>query len=175
MMNILLLCGVTQAGKSTTIRHSVKYLTADDEIKYKYLHPDEYQNPPKTLKVDGKTVCIFLDSPQEAKVDVEEARKYLEDKFAIALEKRANLLVLAFNISWYQDNKTDACLRWISSSGYKPATHFVYLDSKTELDEFAKQKMEQIKNEGYNRFPNIDRTNPDEQGEIFAKLITRLL
>lgn len=175
MMNILLLCGVTQAGKSTTIRHSVKYLNVDDAIKYKYLHPYEYRNPPKTLEVDGKTVCIYLDSPQEAKEDAKEARKYLEDKIAAALERNADLLVLAFNVSWYQDNKTDACLDWISSSVFKPSTYFVYLDSDSALDDFARQKMEQIKNDGFNVLPKINRTNPDEQGESFAKLITSLL
>lgn len=174
-MNVLLLCGVTQAGKSTTIRRSVKYLNVDNVIKYKYLHPDEYRNPPKTLKVNGKIVCIFLVSPQETEIEPEDAKKYLIDKIERARKKNADLLVLAFNISQGHDRKTEECLDWITSSSRKSSTYFVYLDSNKYLDNFARQKMTQIENRGYNVLPKIMRTTPDEQGEKFARHIMSLL
>jgi len=174
-MNVLLLCGVTQSGKSTTIRRSVKYLNVDNDIKYKYLHPEEYRNPPKPLEVDGKIVCIFLVSPQEANIEPEEAKKYLIDKIERARKKNADLLVLAFNISEGHDRKTEVCLDWITSSSRKSSTYFVYLDSKQDLDKFARQKMTDIENRGYNVLPKIMRTTPDEQGDKFARYIMSLL
>lgn len=170
-MNILFLCGVTQAGKSTTIRHSIKFLNIDKITKYKFPHPREYQNPPKTISVNGKIVCIYLDSPQEARDDPEEAVEYLKDKINRAHKKKADLLVLAFNISEFQNEKTDVCLKWIDSSGYKPMSYFTYLDSNTNLDVFARDKIKTIKRNGFSVLPKIKRTNPDEQGKKFAKYI----
>jgi GTPase Era involved in 16S rRNA processing len=174
-MDILFLCGVTQAGKSTTIRYSVKFLNVDKTTEYKFLHPREYQNPTKTIEIDGKTVCIYIDSPQEACEEPEKAVEYLKDKIESARKKNADLLVLAFNISEYQNKKTDACLNWIDSSGYKIFTYLTYLDSNTSLDAYARVKIESIKRNGFNVLHTIIRTNPDEQGKIFAGYIMSLL
>lgn len=162
-------------GKSTTIRHSVKFLNVDNTTKYKFLHPREYRNPPKTINVDSKVVCIYLDSPQEATDDPKEAVEYLKDKVDIAYRKKADLLVTAFNISEFQDEKTDACLKWIRTSEHKPASYFTYLDSNTTLDIFARDKIKDIKVDGFNVLPTIKRTDPDRQGKRFAGYIMYLL
>jgi len=174
-MNILFLSGVTQAGKSTTIRHSVQFLNVDETTKYKFLHPREFQNPPKILHVNGKIICVYLNSPQEARTDPDEAVEYLKDKIKRAQNKNADLLILAFNISYFQDEKTDACLNWINSQGYKQYGYFTYLDSNTALDVSARVRIESMRNDGFNILPTINRTTPDEQGKEFANYILQLL
>jgi len=171
-MNILFICGVTDAGKSTTIRRSIQFLDVDSVTKDKFLHN---QNTPKIIYANGKTICVYLDSPQEATSEPDEAVEYLKDKIEIAQNYHSDLLVLAFNIRAYHDNKTDACLHWLDNEGPKSSTYFTYLDSNTVLDTFARVKMNSIRENEFNILPTINRTNTDEQGKIFASYITNLL
>jgi len=171
MMNVLFLCGVSQAGKSTTLRQSIQFLNVSNSIKRKFR---ENRSTPKKVNVNGKTLCIYLDSPQESRETPDEAVEYLKEKIDWALSINADLLVMAFNISEFQDQKTEACLDWIKSSGHKPASYFVYLDSNSELDIFARLKMESIKKR-YNVLPKIEWTTKREQGQEFAQYIIRFL
>jgi hypothetical protein len=171
-MKILFICGVTNAGKSTTIRRSIQFLNVDVVIKSKFLNN---RSPPKIIEVDGKTVCVYLDSPQEATSGPDEAVEYLKDKIGIAQKYNTELLVTAFNILDIHDEKTDACLHWLKSSGHKPSTFFTYLDSNTNDDVSARIRIGNMRNNGFNILPTINRSAPDEQGEKFANYIRQLL
>jgi len=173
-MKILFICGVSDAGKSTTIRHSIKFLDVDASVKEKFQRIP-YRNPPKTIKVKDKTVCVYLDSPQEIASDPEEAVEYLRDKIRFAQNKNADLLVLAFNVHSVHDSKTDACLHWLDSNGPKQYSYFTYLYSGTTEDSTAQVRMQKMKNDGFNILLSIDRINADEQGKKFAQYIKDLL
>lgn len=172
-MKLLFLCGVDQAGKSTTIRHSIKFLNVDKAIIQKFLN--NRTNTPKTIKVNGKTVCIFLDSPQEATSSPQEAVQYLVEKIDFAQNKNAELLVTALNIGEDHNEKTDACLKKIDSLGFRPKSTLVYLDSYKDEDVFARSKIKAIQAMGFNVTATIRRSTPNKQGKLFANHIIKLL
>lgn len=172
-MRLLFLCGVDQAGKSTTIRRSTKFLNVDKATIQKFLN--NLHNTPKTIKINNKIVCIFLDSPQEATSSPEKAVRYLKEKIDFARRKNAELLITALNISEEHDQKTDACLNEIDSIGFKADSTFVYLDSNKQEDVFARSKMKSIQTKGFNVVGTIKRSTPDQQGKLFAKHVMNLL
>ena len=172
-MKLLFLCGVDQAGKSTTIRRSTKFLNIDKKTIQKFLN--NLHNTPKTLRIDNKVVCIFLDSPQEATSSPEEAARYLREKIDFARGKNAELLITALNIGENHNQKIDACLNEIDSMGFKVNSTFVYLDSNKQEDVFARSKMKSIQTKGFNIAGMIKRSTPDQQGVLFAKHVMNLL
>lgn len=173
IMKLLFLCGVDQAGKSTTIRHSLKFLNVNEEKKHKFLNNPT--NTPKTIMVDGKVVCVFLDSPQEATSSPEEAVEYLRKKITFAKKKEAELLVMALNIAEEHNLKVDACLDEIESLGFKPRCTFIYLDSQRVEDVFARHKLQEFQARGFIVTATVIRSSPDQQGEMFATHIMRLM
>lgn len=176
-MNLLILCGITNAGKSQTIRFSVRHLNQTDNIVFKFEHN---QNPPKRLLVSNIPVYIYLCSPQELTYceDTEECRNLFKNRIT---HKEPNaLVVLAFNFEDVYRKNVDVCLDEIVKQKMKKSTYFVLLDapivSSTSNDQ-ARDMFNDLKTNGYNCLGQIQKAenNRKQRGKEFSKYIKQKL
>lgn len=177
-MKALFLCGVDEAGKSMTLRYSVQHLNTNARTKSDFLNK---RNPPKVVVVNGKKVYIALCSPQELEDENRSARDILILRLYSAGRNRVDLFVLPLNIDQQYNSSVDECLDYLDSIGLKSVSNFVHLDSKTSSDIFARQKIDQIKSNGYTVLGSIIRmsgpaiTEYNRRGRLFAAYINGLL
>jgi len=166
-MNQLFLCGITDSGKSTTIKNAViHYLPVTQRIKNSYINN---QNPTKYFRILGKLVVVWLCSPQELENTPNEARNNLKKKIESAEKRDAKLFIISFNID--QEEKTDECLKYLSNVKKIVNSWFVYLPPHYNLSKITHRKMSDIKNKGFNLLPTINQKSIMDRARIFSSYI----
>jgi len=127
---IIILCGVANSGKTTTLRELVKTKT-------------EHTG---TIKMGARTICVKgFSSPQEredfckvkkVKENIQKRLDYCKRKF-----KNAFVLVMPFTIQKRKGRINKDCIvkpiKWLKSRGY--SVHIIYLRKVTDADLMMKK------------------------------------
>lgn len=177
-LKLLILGGVDNAGKSTTIRYSTKYLGISPSVVGKFL---TQRNPPKRISINTTPVYIYCASPQEiAGNDVLKCREVFKKRIE-GREPNA-LVIMPFNLESKYQQGIESCLNEIDSRNLKNFTSFVFLDadlSETrDSNDEARNKVQELKKRGYLILGEITRTlstTEDEQGKNFSVYIKQQL
>lgn len=171
-MKLLILGGINEAGKSQTMRFSVRHLGQSDDIVFKFEHN---RNPPKKIFVKNTPVYIYICSPQELKKgDADESRRVFKNRIE---NKEPNaLVVIAFNLEDIYHDSIEACLNEIIKQKLKKSTYFVFLDASTvssTSNNQARDRIAQLEAREYNILGEIRRTDDNriQRGQEFAKYI----
>lgn len=171
-MKLLILGGINEAGKSQTMRFSVRHLDQSDDTVFKFEHN---RNPPKKILVKNTPVYIYICSPQElTKGDAEESRRVFKKRIE---NKEPNaLVVIAFNLEDIYHDSIEACLNEIIKQKLKKSTYFVFLDAPTvssTSNNQARDRIAQLEAREYNVLGEIRRTDNNwiQRGQEFAKYI----
>lgn len=177
-LRLLVLCGVDDAGKSATIRHSTQYLGIDPKIVQEFLNQ---RNPRKHVIIDTTPVYIFCTSPQEtAGNDASECRKVFKRR--IEGKEPDALIIMPFNVEHKYEQGIEACLNEIDVQNLKDSTSFVFLDADLDAtrtaNNEARDKVQELRQRGYSVIGVIMRTRTttkDEQGQQFSIYIRQQL
>jgi len=170
-LKLLVLGGVDDAGKSTTIRYSTKYLGISANLVRKFL---TQRNPPKRVLINTTPVYIYCTSPQEiAGNDAQKCREVFKKRIE-GRESNA-LIIIPFNLEGKYRQGIESCLNEIDERDLKNSTSFVFLDA--DMDETrtanneARNKVQDLRQRGYLIIGEIKRTintTKDEQGKNFG-------
>ena len=177
-MKLLVLGGVDNAGKSTTIRYSTKYLGISPNLAEKFL---TQRNPPKRISINTTPVYIYCASPQE--IAGNNALKCRE-VFKKRIEGRepTALIIMPFNLESKYQQGIESCLNEIDGRNLKNSTSFVFLDA--DLNETrganneARSKVQELRQRAYLIIGEITRiinTTKDEQGKNLGVYINQQL
>jgi hypothetical protein len=175
-MKLLILGGITKAGKSNTMRFSVRYLDQSDETISKFEHN---RNPPKRILVGNIPVYIYICSPQElTQGDADESRRIFRKR--IENKEPDALVVTAFNLEDAYLDSLEACLNEIVAQSLKRSTHFIFLDAPTVslmANSQARDRIAQLERRGFNILGEIRRrdNNRIQRGEEFSKYIRHMI
>jgi len=178
-LNLLFLCGVTDAGKSSTLRYSVKQLDIPQDVKDRFELSNH--NPPKTIVVNRKKIRIFLCSPQELENEKRSSIEIFTYRIKKARDSAIDLLVMPLNIDAGYSNSIDRCLQKIDELNLRDASYFVYLDSNNPEDSYAESTMSQVQSSGFHTLHQINRQDGNKEvefnrrGRIFASHVKQLL
>ena len=177
-LKLLVLGGVDNAGKSTTIRYSTKYLGISPNLVGKFLTQG---NPPKRVSINTTPVYIYCASPQElARNDAPKCREVFKKRIE-GREPNA-LIIMPFNLESKYQQGIEFCLNEIDERNLKNSTSFVFLDA--DLNETrgtnneARNKVQELRKRGYLIVGEITRTintTKDEQGKNFSVYINQQL
>jgi len=173
-LKLLVLGGVDNAGKSTTVRYSTKYLGLTDDLVNKFL---KQRNPPRPVMIDSRPVYIYCTSPQEVEGNNAQKCRQVFKKRIEGKEQNA-LIVIPFNLESKYEQGTEACLDELDGKGLKKAASFVFLNADfggfiSENDQ-ARAKIDELKRRGYLIVGEIARTvntAKDEQGKNFSVFV----
>ncbi len=175
-MKILILGGINEAGKSQTLRFSVRHLDQSNETVFKFEHSG---NPPKKIIVRNVPVYIYICSPQELTGrNAEDSRKIFKKRIE---NKEPNaIVVIAFNLEDIYNDSVEACLDEIVGQGLKKSTFFVFLDAPTVslmANNQARNRVAQLKRRDFNILGEIRRIgdNRIQRGKEFAEYIRRVI
>ncbi|RJS91364.1 hypothetical protein CW705_04020 [Candidatus Bathyarchaeota archaeon] len=180
-MKLLILGGVDNAGKSTTIRYSTKFLGLDHDTVEKFLRQ---RNPPKRILMGsarGTTpVYIYCASPQELANNAVECR----EKFKKRIDGRelSALVIMPFNLESKYQQGIEFCLNEIENRNLKNSTSFVFLNTDlsntNNANNEARSKIQELRQRGYLIIGEITRninTTKDEQGRNFSVFVNQQL
>lgn len=173
-LKLLILGGVDNAGKSTTVRYSTKYLGISGNLVNKFLKPSI---PPRPITIDSTPVYIYCTSPQEVGGnDPQKCREVFKKR--IEGKEHNALIVIPFNLESKYEQGTEACLSELDIKNLKKTTSFVFLNADltgfTNENSQARSKIEELKKRGYLVVGEITRTaktTMDEQGKKFSVYI----
>jgi hypothetical protein len=177
-LKLLILGGVDNAGKSTTIRYSTKYLGISLGFVEKFL---SQRNPSKRILINSTPVYVYCASPQEiAGKDAAKCRKIFRKRIE-GREPNA-LIIMPFNLESKYQQGIEFCLNQIDNQNLKNFTSFVFLDA--DLNETrganneARNKIQELSQRSYLVVGEIKRTisaSKDEQGKNFSVYINKQL
>jgi len=177
-LKLLVLGGVDDAGKSTTIRFSTKYLGISPNLVAKFLTQG---NPPKRLLVNTTPVYIYCSSPQEiAGNDAVKCREVFRKR--IQGKEPNSLIIMPFNLESKYQQGIELCLSEINERDLKNSTFSVFLDAdlnKTRsANNEARAKVQELRKRNYLIVGKITRTietTKDKQGKSFSLYINHQL
>ena len=122
-MKLLILGGVDDAGKSTTIRYSTKYLGIEPDIVQKFL---TQRNPPKRILINSTPMYIYCTSPQEiAGNDPVECRKVFKRR--IERREQNALIIIPFNLESKYQQAIESCLNEIDTRNLRDSNFLRFL------------------------------------------------
>lgn len=167
-MKLLILSGVNDAGKSTTIRHATKYLAIKPDLSKEFVK-EPYKNMRKRFMVGKTPVYIYCSSPQEVAKNKDDCR----GKFKRRIQGREqdSVVIMPFNLESKYEERIEACLQELDRKGSKIAASFVFLNAEGKRNnDQAKIKIAELKHRGYLIVSQINRLDghKDEQGKNFA-------
>jgi hypothetical protein len=175
-MKILILGGINEAGKSQTLRFSVRYLDQSNATLFKFEHS---RNPPKKIIVGNVPVYIYICSPQElTEGNAEESRRIFKKRID---NKEPNAIVITtFNLEDIYNASVEACLDEVVEQRLKKSTYFVFLDARNVslmANNQARARIAQLERRGFNILGEITRIgdNRIQRGKEFAEYIKRII
>ena len=174
-MKLLVLGGIDDAGKSQTMRFSIRHLGQSKQIIYKF---ENNRNPPKKIFIKKTPVYIYLCSPQELTSRIKQSLKVFKKRID---NKEPNaLVIIAFNLENVYKDSIEACLKEIVKRKLKKSTYFVFLDAHTvspKSNSQARDRIVKLETRGFNILGEIRRKDDNriQRGRQFAKYIKHVL
>ena len=109
-MDVLVLAGIDNAGKSTTIRESIGYLGVKESIVRKFNATVQY-NPPKKILINETPIYIYITSPQEiSKGDDKKSVKILSKRLK---KEYGSKIIITLNIDIKYEKSIIRCLDFL--------------------------------------------------------------
>ena len=174
LVKLVILGGVSNAGKSITIRYATKYLGIKPDISIKFIKKP-FKNMRKDFTINNIPVYIFCSSPQEmSQGKVQKCRTIFKNR--LKGKKTNSLVIMPFNLESKYEKATEACLKEIDND-LKENSYLIFLNAGVTNNGQAKSKFVELKKRGYLIIGEIQRIEhgEDEQGKMFADYVKEQL